>query len=97
MYFLFRKEGSIPQLELETSSGALLSDDDPLGLLFPLGAVHAEPVVGKIIKLNLPPLVERYKETCSQMNLGTFLNLVYKHVNPIQNTWFKNNFIALKI
>lgn len=66
----FRKEGTKPQLELETTSGALLSDEDPLSLLFPLGALQAEPVIGKIVKMSLPPLVDRYKEACTQMDTG---------------------------
>ncbi|XP_072384956.1 tonsoku-like protein [Diabrotica undecimpunctata] len=62
-----RKECSKPQLELETTTGALLSDEDPLSLLFPLGTTQAEPVVGKIVKLFETPLVGKYREACSHM------------------------------
>lgn len=75
--FYFRKEGTKPQLELETTSGVFLSDEDPLSLLFPLGAVQAEPVIGKIVKMSLPPLAERYKEACSQMDTGEILYRFY--------------------
>lgn len=70
MNFYFRKECSKPTLELETTTGALLSDEDPLSLLFPLGATQAEPVVGRVVKLSLPPLVDRYREASIQMDTG---------------------------
>ncbi|XP_050506966.1 tonsoku-like protein [Diabrotica virgifera virgifera] len=62
-----RKECSKPELELETTTGALLSDEDPLSLLFPLGTTQAEPVVGKIVKLFETPLVGKYRDACSHM------------------------------
>lgn len=71
--FHFRKEYTKPTLELETTSGALLSDEDPLSLLFPLGAVQAEPVVGRIVKLSLPSLVDRYKDICSHSSIGKLI------------------------
>uniref|UniRef100_A0A6P7GLY6 Tonsoku-like protein n=1 Tax=Diabrotica virgifera virgifera TaxID=50390 RepID=A0A6P7GLY6_DIAVI len=58
---------SKPQLELETTTGALLSDEDPLSLLFPLGTTQAEPVVGKIVRRFETPLVDRYRDACLHM------------------------------
>ncbi|XP_018566528.1 tonsoku-like protein [Anoplophora glabripennis] len=73
-----RKECSRPTLELETTTGALLSDEDPLSLLFPLGAMQAEPVVGRVVKLSLPPLVDRYKEASLQTD--TEIEAVLCHI-----------------
>lgn len=75
--YIYRKEGTKPQLDLETTTGAILSDEDPLSLLFPLGAMKAEPVIGKIVKMSLPPLAERYKEACSQMDTGEFIKFCF--------------------
>uniref|UniRef100_A0A6P7G8T4 Tonsoku-like protein n=1 Tax=Diabrotica virgifera virgifera TaxID=50390 RepID=A0A6P7G8T4_DIAVI len=74
-----RKECSKPELELETTTGALLSDEDPLSLLFPLGTTQAEPVVGKIVKLFETPLVGKYRDACSHMKEGINCSLLYTH------------------
>nr|XP_023029689.1 tonsoku-like protein [Leptinotarsa decemlineata] len=71
-----RKECSKPSLELETTTGALLSDDDPLTLLFPFGATKAEPVVGRIIEMSLPSLIDRYKEACTHAKTATNATVV---------------------
>ncbi|XP_057663004.1 tonsoku-like protein isoform X1 [Diorhabda carinulata] len=95
-----RKECSKPCLELETASGALLCDEDPLSLLFPLGTTQAEPVVGRIIKLYATPLVERYKEVCSHMredvndSLAKLLEEVSVKLN-IQNRGFSTTLSPL--
>lgn len=66
----FRKEYMMPTLELESNSGAILADDDPLSLLFPMGTTHSEQLRAKIIKWSVPPLVERYREACRDMTIG---------------------------
>ncbi|CAG9860437.1 unnamed protein product [Phyllotreta striolata] len=63
-----KKEGSKPCLELETITGALLSNDDPLSLLFPLGSRQAEIIVGRISKFHVILLADRYREACTNMN-----------------------------
>ncbi|XP_076272195.1 tonsoku-like protein [Rhynchophorus ferrugineus] len=61
------KEYMKPTLELETANGAVLADDDLLSLLFPMSSTQAEKVIAKVIEWSLPPLIERYKETCNQL------------------------------
>ncbi|KAL1517241.1 hypothetical protein ABEB36_001030 [Hypothenemus hampei] len=58
-----------PVLELETTNGAILDDNDSLGLLFPMGHSSAEKIVGKVVEWSLTSLLERYKETCHNMGV----------------------------
>lgn len=60
----------VPLLELQTKNGALLANDDLLSLLFPMGSYQAEEVEAKIIKWNLMPLLDRYKDACQDLELG---------------------------
>lgn len=60
----------VPILELETKNGALLANDDLLSLLFPMGAYQAEEIEARIIKYNIMPLVDRYKDACQDLELG---------------------------
>ncbi|XP_044760156.1 tonsoku-like protein isoform X2 [Coccinella septempunctata] len=62
-----KKEYVEPVLELKTKSGAELVDDDTIGTLFITDCQVVE-VVAKVLKWNLPPIQERYKEACSDMN-----------------------------
>ncbi|XP_008200216.1 tonsoku-like protein isoform X2 [Tribolium castaneum] len=62
-----KKQYIVPTLELETKNGAVLADDDPISLLFPMGGTQAEEVEARIVKSNLPPLIDRYKEACQDM------------------------------
>ncbi|CAG9759955.1 unnamed protein product [Ceutorhynchus assimilis] len=57
-----------PILELETVTGVILGDCDLVSLLFPLGSMQAERVVGKVIEWNLPSLLEKYRAICSSMS-----------------------------
>lgn len=59
-----------PSLELETSNGAILDDNDPLNLLFPMGTAQAEKVVARVIEWKLPSVIDRYREICGNMGLG---------------------------
>ncbi|CAH0548154.1 unnamed protein product [Brassicogethes aeneus] len=61
------KEYMRPTLELETKSGAILADDDLLSLLFPMGSMQAEQVEARVLKWSLPPLIDRYRESCAHM------------------------------
>nr|CAH7744615.1 unnamed protein product [Callosobruchus chinensis] len=72
-----RKECKKPVLELQTGTGALLSDSDPLQILF-LNGAQPEPIVGKVLKLMLPPLVDRYKEICAYLNVDIEQDLCTK-------------------
>ncbi|CAH2006651.1 unnamed protein product [Acanthoscelides obtectus] len=72
-----RKECKKPVLELQSSTGALLSDSDPLQMLFVNGR-QAESVVGKVVKVILPPLVDRYKEMCAYLNVDVEEDLCTK-------------------
>ncbi|CAG9836894.1 unnamed protein product [Diabrotica balteata] len=58
-----RKECSKPQLELETTTGALLSDEDPLSLLFPLAADD-----------KLTRILEEFSVNLNLQNLGFMSN-----------------------
>lgn len=62
-------ESMRPILELETITGVIWDDSDLVSLLFPLGSMQAEKVVGKVIEWNLKYLLERYREICSNMNV----------------------------
>lgn len=62
-----------PVLELETVDGVILVETDLLSLLFPMGRVQAERVVGKVTEWSLASVLERYKETCVNMGVGEFL------------------------
>lgn len=59
-----------PLLELETKNGAVLADDDFVCILFSMGQTQAEEVQAKILKWNTPPIADRYKEACENMNEG---------------------------
>lgn len=61
-----------PVLELETKNGAVLAEDDKVGMLFPLGVTSAEEVNATIVKWNVPPLIQRYKEACIAMHAGVY-------------------------
>ena len=67
-----RKEYMVPTLELETKNGAILADDDPISVLFPMGATQAEEVEARIVKWNVPPLIDRFKEACQDMGIGKY-------------------------
>lgn len=58
-----------PVLELETKNGAVLAEDDYVGLLFPSGVTLSE-VNAIVVKWNVPPLIQRYQEACAAMNIG---------------------------
>ncbi|XP_045464738.1 tonsoku-like protein isoform X2 [Harmonia axyridis] len=62
-----KKEYVEPVLELTTQSGAELVDDDTIGTLFITDCQVVE-VNAKVLKWNLPPIQERYKEACSDMS-----------------------------
>ncbi|KAJ8925110.1 hypothetical protein NQ315_001291 [Exocentrus adspersus] len=64
-----KKEGTKLTLELETVTGVLLSNEDPLGLLFSFQSRQPELVIGKVVERDLPCLVDRYKETSRYMKL----------------------------
>lgn len=63
-----RREGVKPSLELETKNGAILAEEDLVGMLFPTGSVQAEELKATITKKSLPPLIDRYEEACHQAN-----------------------------
>jgi NF-kappa-B inhibitor-like protein 2 len=63
-----KKEYMIPSLELETKNGAILADDDPISLLFPMGATQAEEVEARVVKWSVPPLIDRYRGACQDMS-----------------------------
>ncbi|XP_050301726.1 tonsoku-like protein isoform X2 [Anthonomus grandis grandis] len=63
------KEFMKPVLELETVSGVILGDNDVLTLLFPMGGMQAEKVVGKVKEWSQASVFERYKETCNNMGV----------------------------
>ncbi|ENN77089.1 hypothetical protein YQE_06424, partial [Dendroctonus ponderosae] len=63
------KEFMKPVLELETVDGVILVENDLLSLLFPMGRVQAERVVGKVTEWSLASVLERYKETCANMGV----------------------------
>lgn len=65
-----KKEYIVPTLELETRNGAILADDDPVSLLFPMGTSQADEVVARVVKKSLPALIERYKEACQDRKIG---------------------------
>lgn len=65
-----------PILELETKNGALLAEDDHVSILFPLGVTQSEEVNAIVVKWNVPPLIERYKEACNVMDIGTLLIII---------------------
>ncbi|XP_030749323.1 tonsoku-like protein isoform X2 [Sitophilus oryzae] len=69
------KEYMKPTLELETVSGAVLADDDLLSLLFPMGSTQAEKVIAKVTEWSLPPLIDRYMDTCHHMSLDVDTDL----------------------
>lgn len=62
--FCFRKECMKPILELETSNGAVLGDDDVISILFSCGQAQVEELQARVLKWNLPSLLERYEEAC---------------------------------
>ncbi|PNF14176.1 Tonsoku-like protein [Cryptotermes secundus] len=54
-------EGLQPSLSLSTKDGALLSEDDPVLL------VGSEEVMCTVISWNIPPLTDRYMESCQAL------------------------------
>ncbi|XP_066156831.1 tonsoku-like protein isoform X2 [Euwallacea fornicatus] len=62
------KEFMMPVLELETVNGAILNENDSLNLLFPMGSLQAEKVIGTVTQWTLSSVLEKYKEICA--NLG---------------------------
>lgn len=58
-------EGVQPSLNLLTSDGAILADEDPLSLVIGPAELQAS-----ITSWNLPPVGERYIECCSQLKTG---------------------------
>jgi len=75
VFFSTSKEFMAPSLELETSNGAILDDNDPLKLLFPMGTVQAEKVVGRVIEWKLFSVSDRYREICGNMGVGKILSI----------------------
>ncbi|XP_066250024.1 tonsoku-like protein [Euwallacea similis] len=63
------KEFMMPVLELETANGAILNENDPLNLLFPMGSLQAERVIGTVVQWTLPSVLEKYKEICANMGI----------------------------
>lgn len=70
MFFIIRKECIKPTLELETTNGAMLAEDDFVSILFSLNSPKAEEVIAKIISWNIPSILDRYKEACTVLNKG---------------------------
>lgn len=56
-------EGLQPSLSLSTKDGALLSEDDPVLLV-----VGNEEVMCTVISWNIPPLTDRYMESCQALH-----------------------------
>ncbi|XP_017786274.1 PREDICTED: tonsoku-like protein isoform X1 [Nicrophorus vespilloides] len=63
----YKKEAIKPVIELETNNGAMLCEDDLISILFPFGVTTSEEVLGKVIKWNIPPIQERYKDSCATL------------------------------
>ncbi|XP_077297886.1 tonsoku-like protein [Arctopsyche grandis] len=60
----YKLEGIQPTINLLTSDGALLADDDPLSII-----LGSSELVANITNWNLPPLGSRYVECCSQFEM----------------------------
>ncbi|PSN40124.1 Tonsoku-like protein [Blattella germanica] len=56
-------EGLHPTLKLLTNDGAILSDDDPISL------VCNEEIVSEVTSWNIPPLTNRYLESCKTLHV----------------------------
>lgn len=80
-----------PTLELETKSGAVLADEDLLSLLFPMGAMQAEPVEARVLRWSLPPLIDRYVESCAHMETGQndYLSKLAQELSDVLNVSHK--------
>lgn len=76
-----KKEGVKPTLELETSNGAVLEENDSLSVLFPCGQLQAEEIQAKVLGYNTISLLERYEDAChtSKEGIKDFF-LVYQFV-----------------
>lgn len=68
---IYSKLYTRPTLELETKNGAILSNNDLINVLFPFDAIESEIVNAKVIKWDLPPLINRYKQISMEMNKKT--------------------------
>jgi hypothetical protein len=60
-----------PSLNLFTKDGALLSEDDPVLLV-----VGSEEVMSTVISWNIPPLTDRYIESCHALHSGIIVALI---------------------
>lgn len=65
----YRLEGVRPVLRVKTQDGALVDDQDPLASILNESVVHTE-----VIAWNKPPIIERYRQLCSEGNIS-----VHKH------------------
>ncbi|XP_018325905.1 tonsoku-like protein isoform X3 [Agrilus planipennis] len=59
-----RKELVRPVLDLETKNGAVLAEDDFVSILFPAGNIQSEEIQARIVRWDIPSLVERFRESC---------------------------------
>ncbi|XP_022917423.2 tonsoku-like protein [Onthophagus taurus] len=87
-----RKECMKPSLELQTKSGAILAEDDPINILFLLGSTQCEEIIGNVLKWNIQPILERYKESCVSLGLNenSDLSKILRETSTILNLSNKN-------
>lgn len=89
-----KKEFMKPKLELECKNGAALAEDDYLSILFPNGSLQAEEVLAKVLKWNLPPLIERYKEACVALNIPSDETIEKHLIEVTSNLHLSDSFVS---
>lgn len=81
-------KGVQPVLRLTTKDGAIFQNSDPISLAFAENSAIASTVLEWI----MPPLAQRYMETCAQTKTSTFQSIrcVCESHQPKYKTFLEN-------